>query len=244
MEVWRCEECHDFGWVRARVRGGADWQTEVVRCVCGADELRRQRYERARRLSDLAPSLVHCTFARYDGKHNAEAAYAAECWANHPDGSPDGRPSGGSWLVLWGAPGTGKSHLLAAAFGVLCDRGMLPLYAVVPLLLDRLREGMDAGEGEYQRRLSAVLNAPVLLLDDVGAESRSAWTDETLYKLFDHRYRHELPTAAALNVDPATDLEPRISSRLGDLALARVCRMAGPDYRRASVRSSVRSSAP
>jgi DNA replication protein DnaC len=138
-------------------------------------------------------------------------------------------------VVLWGMTGTGKTHLLAAAFNALLAAGKVPCYCVVPLLLDHVREGYDAGD--YGERFRTVLDAPILLLDDLGAEKRTDWTDEALFKLLDYRYRHELPTAIGSNLPP-DDLEERISSRLQDGALSVVVRMRGPDHRRTRKRAA------
>jgi DNA replication protein DnaC len=144
--------------------------------------------------------------------------------------------------VLWGDPGCGKTHLLAAAFNAMVDAdrlgaasGRLPLYVVVPALLDYIREGVQAGD--YSGRFASVALCPVLLLDDLGAEKRSEWSDEALFKLLDHRYRHGLRTAVATNLAP-DELEPRISSRLQDRAVSWVYGMRGPDYRQSDIRAA------
>ena len=100
------------------------------------------------------------------------------------------------WVLLYGGMGTGKTHLLAAAFNVLLGAGRYPLYTVVPALLDHIREGLDEPDSrEYGARFRAVRSASILLLDDLGAERSSEWSDELLFKLLDYRYREGLPTA-------------------------------------------------
>lgn len=142
------------------------------------------------------------------------------------------------WVLLYGTTGTGKTHLLGAALNLLRQRGMSPIYVVAPSLLDHIRDGYEAGD--YGARFTAIVRTPVLLLDDLGAEARTSWSEQALFMLLDYRYRHRLPTAVASNLVPG-DLEPRIASRLQDSALSTVVRMVGPDYRIVGLRTGVTS---
>jgi DNA replication protein DnaC len=218
IPIYRCAGCHDISWTR-RFVGPEDWRCEIVRCPCRQDEVKRQAWERARRASDLAAQLYSRTLDNYATTHNADAAYAVAQWSDHPAG----------WLTLAGAPGTGKTHLLAAAFNALVGRGHCPLYVLCPNLMDYIRDGYQSGN--YGGRFWSVRQTPILLLDDLGAELRTAWSEQALFMLLDHRYAHQLPTLIATNVSLA-DLEPRIASRLQDITLGSVCPMTGPDYRR------------
>jgi DNA replication protein DnaC len=72
---------------------------------------------------------------------------------------------------------------------------------------------------------------PLLILDDLGAESPTPWANEKLYQLFNHRYTHRLPTVITTNVE-LDRLDPRIRSRLVDRDLTRIVSMNLPDFRR------------
>lgn len=233
--------------------GPEPWVTRAVVCGCRAEELARARWQRALAASDITEPMRAMSFAGYDARHDAAALAATRAWAEAVVMDDAGRWSQHlttpPWLLLYGATGNGKTHLLAAAFNAMLAGGRYPLYTLVPALLDHIRDGLDesAAGGEYSARFRAVREAPVLILDDLGAEGRTRWTEEMLFKLLDHRYRQQLPTAVASNLLP-DDLEPRIGSRLQDEALAAVVMMQGPDYRRSarSVRSvrSVRGEWP
>lgn len=203
-----------------------DWQAHTTLCGCRADAIAQARWERALAASDIAPRLLALDFASYDPTHNPHALQAAQAWTE------DSARASLPWLLLYGGMGSGKTHLLAAAFNALMAQGRYPLYTLVPALLDHVREGLDDEKkpGEYGARFRAVREAPILILDDLGAEKRSEWSDELLFKLLDYRYRQELPTAVASNLIPA-DLELRIASRLQDRSLSVALLMSGPDYR-------------
>lgn len=219
-----CALCGGLGRMREWV-GPEPWQTRDVACSCRAAEIAHARWERALRASDISPRLLALDFTGYDASHNAAACDATQAWTR------DAARASLPWLFLFGGPGSGKTHLLAAAFNMLLAEGRYPLYTLVPALLDHVREGLDdADPREYGARFKAVREAPILILDDLGAEKRTDWTDELLFKLLDYRYREELPTAVASNLLPS-DLEPRIASRLQDRMLGTALLMVGPDYR-------------
>jgi DNA replication protein DnaC len=71
----------------------------------------------------------------------------------------------------------------------------------------------------------------VLILDDLGAETGSAWSDGVLFEILDYRYRNRLPTMIATNVAP-DDFDPRIASRMQDRSFCTVIENAAPDFRR------------
>ena len=223
-----CAQCGGIGWVRvAEIDPDDGWRDRLAPCACQTARLARDRWERARKASDMTDRLLTLDFAGYDPRDNAEALALARMWAAQDETDADWLP----WLFLYGGYGSGKTHLLAAAYNALMAAGKYPVYTLVPALLDHVRDALDSERPQdYGARFRAVQQAPILMLDDLGAEKRSAWTDETLFKLLDYRYRAELPTAIATNADP-DELEPRIASRLQDVALCHVVLMAGADYR-------------
>ena len=247
-----CPLCRGSGWVRSEVGPENGWRVESAPCACQRETLALAQWRRALDASDMTPSLLALTFEGYDPTPDPSFTLgrdAALAWASSlasslagntsdaalPRTPPSTPPSTPPWLVLYGNSGTGKTHLLASAFNLLMARGHYPLYTLVPALLDYVRQGLDAsdGGGEYATRFQAVQQAPILILDDLGAEMRTPWSDETLFKLLDHRSRAELPTAVGSNLLPE-HLELRIGSRLQDRALSVALLMSGPDYRLSS----------
>ncbi|MGH2501496.1 MAG: ATP-binding protein [Ktedonobacterales bacterium] len=223
-----CPMCRGAGWLRLPGDAESGWRVRTEACGCLAELRAHERWERALAASDITPELLRLSFGGYETSGHPSMLQGRDAALGWAEEVPD---CALPWLFLYGAPGTGKTHLLASAFNLLLAAGRYPLYTLVPALLDYVREGLDAAEkGAYAARFKAVREAPILILDDLGAEQRSAWSDETLFKLVDARYRAGLPTAVASNVHPV-DLEGRIASRLQDRALAVALLMSGPDYR-------------
>lgn len=151
---------------------------------------------------------------------------AAEDFAYQPDHK---------WLIMWGRRGNGKTHLCAAVANHLVNAGIAALFMTMPDLLASLRQAMDlqanTEQESYSGRMNTFKNAPVLILDDLGAEGNSDWSDAVLFEILDYRYRNRLPTMMVTNC--ALDaFDPRIASRMQDTALSTVIENYAPDFRK------------
>ncbi len=82
--------------------------------------------------------------------------------------------------------------------------------------------------------VSAVLTAPLLVMDDFGEQSTNAWVREKLYQLINYRYNSRLPTVITtrLTIDEIMGGEDSsISSRLVDRQISVTFNIIAPDYR-------------
>ena len=96
---------------------------------------------------------------------------------------------------------------------------------VVPDLLDHLRSAYapeSADAYSYDLLFEQVREAPLLVLDDLGAQASTPWAQEKLFQLFNHRYNLELPTVVTLSISFGA-LEERLRTRLTGQPLSRVC---------------------
>jgi DNA replication protein DnaC len=136
------------------------------------------------------------------------------------------------WLVLNSVGyGNGKTHLAAAIANHVTGRGEPVLFVVVPDLLDHLRSAFNPASGvRYDKRFDEVKSAPLLVLDDLGTESATAWAREKLYQLFNYRYSALLPTVIT-TATPIDDLDPRLASRMLDNTRCVFFVLEVPSYR-------------
>lgn len=137
------------------------------------------------------------------------------------------------WLVLVGPVDVGKSHLAVAICRRWLARGKPARYRLVPLMLEELRAAYNR-EGDYDRHMHLLLNVPLLVLDDLGAQKPTGWAVEKLTQIVDYRYVNGLPMVVTTNrsLDNLPgDTEYRICSRLLRARFAMVIDIDAPEYR-------------
>lgn len=157
-----------------------------------------------------------------DERQNLEKVLAAaRQFAENPNG----------WLVFSGYQfGCGKTHL-AAAIALQCqDEGREVIFVTVPDLFDQLRMSLEPGSGiSFSRRWQEVRDAPLLILDDLGTESPTAWAKEKLFQLLNHRYVARLPMVITTSKQPK-EMDVRIMTRLLDRRLSQFYEITAPTY--------------
>lgn len=136
------------------------------------------------------------------------------------------------WLVFNSIGyGNGKTHLAAAIANYVTHQGESVLFIVVPDLLDHLRASFNPASGvRYDKRFDEVKTAPLLVLDDLGTESATAWAREKLYQLFNHRYNARLPTVIT-TATPIDEIDPRLATRMLDGSRCTFFVIEAPSYR-------------
>ncbi len=207
--------------MRHQVARGHEDFGKAVPCRCTVDDAASDRVERLLRYSNLG-ALSRLTFRnlipRGRGSSQREQEQYKQCvddaraFAEQPEG----------WLLLCGVSGCGKTHIAAAVVGRLIERGEPALFVVVPDLLDHLRAAYQPGaDTPYDDLFERVRNAPVLVLDDLGTQAQTAWAQEKLFQLINHRFNARLPTIVTTNLHPE-QIDDRLRTRLTDTGIARV----------------------
>lgn len=204
---------------------------KLFRCPNYPVEADVERQQRLLKLSNLDTlkdksfenfTTALSSYARNQQESLQHALNTAVRFAQSPDG----------WLLLSGGYGSGKTHLAAAIGHVRISRGDSVLFVTTPDLLDYLRTAYSpTAEASYDETFERVRDVQLLILDDLGVENPSAWAQEKLFQLLNHRYLHRRPTVITTNVDPE-DLDPRIRSRLYDVHIVQRIRINAPDFRR------------
>ena len=136
------------------------------------------------------------------------------------------------WLVLNSIGyGNGKTHLAAAIANHVVMEGNPVLFIVVPDLLDHLRATFNPATGvRLDKRFDEVKTAPLLILDDLGTESATAWAREKLYQLFNYRYNARLPTVITTAM-PIEEIDQRLATRMLDGSRCTFFVLEVPSYR-------------
>ena len=135
-------------------------------------------------------------------------------------------------LLLTGDCGTGKTHLAVAILRETAEAGISGMFVVVPDLLAKLRASFGQKDGKAAELVETAKNAPLLVLDDLGAEDPKPWVVELIYVLINHRYEHMLPTIITTNYDGkriADVFGLRVASRLSEMTVP--VNIRAEDYR-------------
>jgi len=177
--------------------------------------------------------LSSMTFETFDSKRanldlerrqNLEHAFRlARSFAESPDG----------WIIYQGDNGCGKTHLAAAIANYMIRNGKPVTFVVVPDFLDHLRSTFSPeSKTTYDEVFERVKMAPLLVLDDFGEHSTTAWAQEKLYQLINYRYNARLPMVVTMCCTLDDEgIESRVSSRLADPKVSLVFNITAPDYR-------------
>jgi len=108
----------------------------------------------------------------------------------------------GKGLFIYGNVGSGKTYLCSSIANYLLEKGKDVLFIVVPDLLDEIRASYS-GETEMSESqvLRYAINAPVLILDDLGAHNYTEWAKNKIYSIINNRLNNEMPTIINSNLN-------------------------------------------
>lgn len=216
-----CPVCHGTGYVHPRLPDGKTDYSRVVVCVCTKTDIEKERQQRLQKYSNLG-SLTQLTFSNLiaegrSGETENRRKFSSACNASKQFAAS---PSG--WLVLIGPAGSGKTHLAAAIVNERLNNGSSAFFITTPDLLDHLRSAFNpSSEMTYDELFEQVRSAPLLVLDDFGAQQGTAWAKEKLDQLLNHRFNNSLPTVIA-TATPLEEMDESIKIRFSDSNLSRV----------------------
>jgi DNA replication protein DnaC len=204
-----CAICDDTGWKPIEERG----VRRVVRCDCWRERIGRSRLADA----NIPRRYQHCTLANFLAYN--ESLERAVAMARR---LAETFPAAGIGLFLEGQPGVGKTHLAVAVLRhVIESTAARGLFYDTRELLRLIRSTYDPSIRTTEIEvLRPVLNADLLVLDDLGAEKTSEWVDETMNLIVNTRYSERRLTLFTSNYpDIPDETEPnsllfRIGARM------------------------------
>jgi DNA replication protein DnaC len=189
-----CAICDDTTWKTITVDG----ISRVTRCDCVRES------SSARLLADarIPRRYQHCDFANYTA-YNEQLTKALQLAARLAESFPVTEKG----LFFQGPPGVGKTHLAVAVLRqVIATRGARGLFYDTRDLLRVIRSTYDPVNRTAEMDvLRPVIEADMLVLDDLGAEKTSEWVEETLNLIVNARYSERRTTIFTSNYDDNPD---------------------------------------
>ena len=252
-----CLCCGGTGWKTVKNRSSSGQARVAVRCDCSLADRTTQTLTRAR----IPARYQHCDFENfdtglYDGDPQAptwnrsldQAKLVVESFARD---FPVGTSAG---LLLMGPCGAGKTHLVVAALKQIVLRGHSGLFYDYRELLKQIQDSYNpVSQSTELEVLDPVLDAELLVLDDLGSSKPSPWTLETVGHILNTRYNKSRvtlvttnyldgpassPESARLPSRQAVAREDALTDRVGQRIRSRLyemCRtveLVAPDYRK------------
>ncbi len=190
-----CTLCDGTGWRPADVGG----VRRVARCECRRESLVAELLREAR----IPRRYQHCELANLIVYENEPLKKAVACARRFAEAFPVVDKG----LFLIGPPGIGKSHLAVAVLRlVIRERGARGLFYDVRELLKVIRSTYDPVVRTTETEiLRPVMEADLLVLDDLGAEKTSEWVGETLNLIVNTRYNERRLTIFTSNYEEKED---------------------------------------
>ncbi len=128
-------------------------------------------------------------------------------------------------LYLYGKIGVGKTYLCAVITNELAKKNRRIVFLHMPSYASDLKNAFDSPE-LYEYLIEKPRKADVLVLDDIGAESISAWyRDEVLLPLIDRRMQEKKLTLFTSNLS-IRELEEKMAitrNEIDEISAQRVC---------------------
>lgn len=180
---------------------------------------RRQKLEMLFKQSRLGERFRSCTFDNYPRIPETEHIYMA--LSDYTDSFSQNRNKS---ILLLSHPGTGKTYLASCVVNRLVSVGIAAIFIVVPDLLNQIRATYDKSNRETEERIMyGLVEADLLVLDDIGAErhrDKEDWGTEKLYSIINSRYNNMKATIFTTNCSMK-----ELADKLGDRTFSRICEM-------------------
>jgi DNA replication protein DnaC len=241
-----CEKCQGTGWL-LQAAGAAQ---VAKRCVCFTDRWKQALLDQA----NIPRRYQACrldNFEVHNDSHRDALKISRQFVKNYPAQDVG--------LVFIGPCGVGKTHLAVAIIQELMRKK--DAACIFYDFRDLIREIQSTFTPESTLSesdvLAPVFQSEILVLDELGAKRTTAWVEETVFYIINHRYNQKKMTLFTTNY-PDTDQEEdkrdafykkgdetlidrigvRLRSRIYEMC--KVVEMWGDDYRKMAKQASYR----
>lgn len=141
--------------------------------------------------------MLHVTFKDIDVNTKGRLQAVEKAYLFVENYAAGNKPKG---LYLYGQFGVGKSYLLGAIANELAAQKIPSMIVYVPELFREMKNSI--ADATLNEKIEGIKRQPVLMLDDIGAETMSSWTrDEVLGPILQFRMLENLPTFFTSNFD-------------------------------------------
>ncbi len=220
-----CEWCFGSGMEFVEGKG-------VRTCRCK----KRDSHSKLLEIAKVPRRYDGCHFHSYKPLNDSQKValkYASRLAMNFPDVERG--------LLLMGDVGVGKTHLAVSILKGLTERGFGCLFYEFGSLLKEIQDSYNhISQTSELTVLSPVLDAEILVLDEIGTSKPTDWVRDTMAHVINSRYNDKKLTIFTTNYPdkPRTKREETLEDRIGVRLRSRLFEMcktvsiAGEDYRK------------
>ncbi len=243
-----CPHCSGSGWEKSE----SDGAMKHCRCLISG------RVERLLKAANIPKRYEHCELTNYDPVGNQRVAKSkVERYAEQ-------YPSNNVGLLFLGPCGVGKTHLAVGLLKKLIrERGAVGLFYDFRDLLREIQASYNCvSQTSEVEVLRPVLDAEVLVLDELGSNKPTEWVRETVAYIINTRYNDmkvtvftsnflDSPGVGTIEAGPEPQnsrvreesLTDRVGARLRSrlYEMCRVIEVGGPDFRKQIKQADFRS---
>lgn len=221
---YSCNKCKDTGYVKG------------LKCQCLKELITELNVYQFNQSTNVTPKTFEMFSLNYYSevasdrnvsprKHMGEIfefckAYAYQFTKNSPS------------VLMMGETGLGKTHLSLSIANVIMRNGYVALY-ISALDLFRMLQNEYYGKGDPDKNtMQTVLDADLVIIDDLGAEFESQFNNASLYNIINTRLNSNKPTIINTNLT-ANEIERRYLSRVASrlMTLYKCLKFVGKDIR-------------
>lgn len=125
-------------------------------------------------------------------------------------------------ILMRGNTGLGKTHLSLAIAREVIEKRFGVVYCSTPEIVSKIEKEHFGKTSDNSDSESTLKECDLLILDDLGSEFHTSFTQNIIYNIINYRLSHKRPTIISTNLN-LEELEKNYSSRL-------VSRIMGEDY--------------
>jgi DNA replication protein DnaC len=239
MPETTCPLCQGTEWVLEESDSG----TVAKRCKCFHERENRILFDQAQ----IPKRYKHCTFENFEehnDSHRDALKIAKKFVKNYPVQDIG--------LLFQGPCGVGKTHLAVAIINELIKEKNVPCYFcdfrnLIRNIQSTYTPDSSLTESEV---LEPIFQKEVIVLDELGAKRTTAWVEETVFYIINHRYNNKKVTVFTSNYIDSGETEEdtrdqrfkrtddslvdrigiRLRSRIYEMC--KIVEITGDDYRR------------
>lgn len=186
--VYNCRKCKDLGWFEKKQGQG------LSECECRKTRIIEQAIKEVEAAKSRFSPFTLRTYKPQNESQKKALRLCREFVKRWPLCKKG--------IMMCGPVGVGKTGLLwATARECAHKTKTAPTWELAADLLSKIRHtynDQNGAETEYQI-INRFARAPLLLLDDLGVEKESEWSDGIFFRLLGDRHLRELPTLITTN---------------------------------------------